>query len=197
MKKIILFLSILGFNLYAADVSKFDIKGLRLGMSEKEVMRKLKSFCSNPKIYSTDHDKDIKCGNIHVVFGYNKLAYYISKEAKHSYLINKEQVNILKEKIFTKYGKPSISEFTTDPYDYYTFCWDDASNSDKCYTKNNQAYRGQLGKYLEGIIETNPNNNKTLVRIWLQDEDLDKKQFANYERALKKSRDNKIKNFDF
>ena len=50
VNRILIFLLIAIFNssLYAVDVSNFDIKGIKLGMSEKQVFKKMP--CSDPKI---------------------------------------------------------------------------------------------------------------------------------------------------
>jgi len=44
---IFLFIGIFSSSLYAVDISKFDIKGMKLGMNKNEVLKKMP--CSNPK----------------------------------------------------------------------------------------------------------------------------------------------------
>jgi len=68
--KSIFFLLIFSFSLFAVDISDFDIKGIKLGMSKKEVLKekscteaeiqkKYQNTISGKKVYETD----IICNN--------------------------------------------------------------------------------------------------------------------------------------
>jgi hypothetical protein len=112
LNKILIFvlIGIFSSSLYAVDISKFDIKGIKLGMSKSEVLKKMP--CSNPEIHAEKLRNGkiveiyIRCkeNSFLVVLDHKNYVYLVSM------LINfKTEPNFqkIKNKVFNKYGKPT------------------------------------------------------------------------------------------
>jgi len=129
---IFLFIGIFSSSLYAIDVSNFDIKGIKLGMSKSEVLKKIS--CSNPKIETqfTNTLKgkklywtSIECKNdfeeIHVVLTRKNKAYFIQRTKDFD--INPSWDKI-KKRIINYYGKPTCKADTFSKYiPMKKMCW--------------------------------------------------------------------------
>ena len=111
--RILVFLCIGVFSssLYAVDVSKFDIKGIKLGMSEKQILKKMP--CSNPIRDLEEYSFGISgshlvCGKysesesyMSVTFDHNKKAYSIFMNIPFNVDPNLQKI---KNKFIKKYG---------------------------------------------------------------------------------------------
>jgi len=99
-------------SLYAVDVSSFDIKGIKLGMSKNEVLKRMP--CDNPKIDFTKTSNNtissgmLNCYNGHfiVVYDHNNYVYQISKKITFN---TEPNLNKIKNKLIKRYGKPNKS----------------------------------------------------------------------------------------
>ena len=117
-----LFISIFSSSLFAIDVSNFDIKGIKLGMSKNKVSKKLS--CSSQKINFIPNTKkiinyEIECDyGIRIFLNYKKQAYFIQRSLIFQ---NKPLLNTINKKIFNKYGKPNISIARSDNHIEYCY----------------------------------------------------------------------------
>ena len=117
--KSIFFLLIFSFSLFAVDASDFDIKGIKLGMSKKEVLKRMP--CSNPKIETWFIDTvkgkkicstSIVCSNDSDTFSAsinrkNKL-YSIARSIKFKVKPNYKKI---KNKLLQRYGSTNYIKF--------------------------------------------------------------------------------------
>jgi len=130
MKKIMIFSMFVIVNLNAVDVSSFDIKGIKLGMSESEVVKNMP--CNNPKksigwaghlgsLYTCE-DKKI---DFQVALDYKKKVFHIYYAVNFSI---KPNFKIIESRLINKYGntkhKSSSSEYQ-EPIYYRDLCWGD------------------------------------------------------------------------
>jgi len=115
--KILIFLSIFLFtsSLYAVDVSEFDIKGIKIGMSKSDVLKKIS--CREPKIeksyvntlsgkrvYKTDIVCNTKNETLTIVLSRKNIVYSVhrSKEFKIS-----PNWKTIEKKIIQRYKNPT------------------------------------------------------------------------------------------
>ena len=107
VNRILIFLTITIFSssLYAFDVSKFDIKGIKLGMSKSEVLKRMP--CSNPiHEYGYFKNIEIRCNSevnpMWITFDMNNKVYAMGRE-----IILKIEPNwdTIESKLLKHYGK--------------------------------------------------------------------------------------------
>jgi len=123
---------------YASDVSKFDVKDVKLGMSKNEVLKKMP--CNNPKeeIERTNSGKIYKnmiiCGSnrsrsysaFNVIFDHKDHVFYISKFIPFNIKPNLAKIET---RLISKYGEPDArTELVPgyknpNKYVIKTFCW--------------------------------------------------------------------------
>jgi len=144
MKKVLiiaigLFASI---NLYAKDVSKFDIKGIKLGMSKSDVLKRMP--CSHPKI-KKDYYYGSSKGNVIECSDDNELIVFTDNSNKVwsiTYKINfqiEPNWKTIEKKIFKKYGKTNLVNDTSDSryYDQKSYCWGTCRTSNGVFNQVN------------------------------------------------------------
>ena len=134
--------------LYAVDVSNFDIKGIKLGMSKSKVLRKMP--CSNPSIdiWRTSNNKiyggTIGCdnSNYRVQYDHNEYVYQISKRINFNIEPNLHKI---RNKLIRKYGNPNeetkkktMSKSSANGK-IIAFCWGDYC---KVKYENNGYWKG-------------------------------------------------------
>jgi len=159
MKKIVFGLMIfISTFLFATDVSNFDIKGIKLGMSKDEVLNIFKNMqCSikkdweNPNMDHTKPPRSIfyKCEQgknyITIKLNHNNKVIYI-----HRYMYNKTGFNItsIKNQILLKYGKTKFVKKISPEYgsSYYSICYGN------CINKKNDEYVTYKGIGLNIVI---------------------------------------------
>jgi len=119
--KSIFFLLIFSFSLFAVDVSNFDIKGIKLGMSKKEVLNKMpckKPIMKNPWSsvpaewlgdgfdfickYTEKNNEEI----FTISLDYDGIVISINRVINFSYKTNEKN---LKTKLILRYGKADKS----------------------------------------------------------------------------------------
>ncbi|WP_457743953.1 hypothetical protein [Sulfurimonas sp.] len=119
MKKIILGLMILlSTSLFATDVSNFDIKGIKLGMSKDEVLKLMPhgikfgsncvdDKCKYPYEYYANYHWDQSNGKIYfnIDFDHNIKAYDIVRTIK---LTRHAKIEKVAKNIINHYGKPDL-----------------------------------------------------------------------------------------
>ncbi|MCI5209225.1 MAG: hypothetical protein D3910_10620 [Candidatus Electrothrix sp. ATG2] len=170
-------------NVFPADVSKFDIKGIHLGDSYSKIKNKIP--CSNPivdKRYVDGSDKYIyntlvdctydKEGGFYLIFSRDKKITEIHKgflfpdvQPDHKQLI---------KKIISKYGQPTMSTNCTSDSEGNSFkmCWGDCIKYD---LKNNRYWHGasiKPGKHGQSLLvelSTNRAETQTALTLTLQD----------------------------
>jgi len=152
MKKIVTILMALlvGVNVYAADVSEFDIKGIKLGMSEKEVMERMP--CKNPKIeggYAGPNGRMITCKkqNFTVLLNHELKVYGMWFSPKFS---TKPNFNTIESRLLKKYGYTNLVKNSSDMGEpslkRRSFCWGSCSNG--------STYNVSENKYKIGLSAT-------------------------------------------
>ncbi len=116
MKKIVLFLMIVfSVSLFATDVSNFDFKGIKLGMSKDKVIKKMQKISSYSLekttpiyvgdkitgyqlVYSGENDEDFTFN-----FDKNQKLYEFWREIQLKKIAN---INKIFNQIYAKYGQP-------------------------------------------------------------------------------------------
>jgi len=154
---IFLFIWVFSSSLYAVDVSNFDIKGIKLGMSEKQVLKKMP--CSNP-IKNLDKysfgisGSYLTCGKysesksfMSVTFDHNQKAYSIHMDILFDANPNLQKI---KNKFVKKYGNfyEAIENPTyKNPANGYVkrFCW----GSCRKYKIDDGAWKGYKFRRVE------------------------------------------------
>ena len=112
VNKFLIVLSVITFSssLCATNISNFDIKGIQLGMSKKEVLKLIP--CHNPKIHKNGLGVDIECGDIYskdgeglsLEFDHKKQIFYI---VFHKGFEIEPNWNKIKNRLIQKYGNPN------------------------------------------------------------------------------------------
>ena len=112
--KSIFFLLIFSFSLFAVDVSAFDIKGIKLGMTKNQVLKK--SVCNNAKINHSYIGKKllethIQCDeNEYEYLGYHNIHIYLDRYSKvyritrYKYMDIEPSWKKVKKQILKHYG---------------------------------------------------------------------------------------------
>jgi len=178
MKKIVTIMMALlvGVNVYAVDVSDFDIKGIKLGMSKSEVLKKMP--CNNPKIktqYITSDKQyiygySIEClkPNISVIFDNNAKVHNIVLRInfKHS-----PRVSSIKNNIIKKYGQPTEKEgggfktfiySSTDQRLYVNFFTDTNTIDSMSLALNDDSISNAKDSYSAHIIKKQKENEENM-----------------------------------
>lgn len=138
MKKIILTLTLLILPIisaHAADISKLDIKGVQLGMSESDVKKNLS--CNNLKkkkgwsgpngvTYTCKTNESNTKTNIEVRLDHNHKVFSIEYVV---YFDIKPNFGTLEKRIIKKYGDTNLKSSSTDTAEvtmkYRSLCWGD------------------------------------------------------------------------
>jgi len=131
MKRVLLgMLVFYGISLYATDVSEFDIKGIKLGMSKEEVLKMLQ--CKKPMIdtYYFDPSIELKSNMIKceennegfmILFDNFDEVLRISLERKFN---AEPDWNIIEKRLFKKYGETEAIRDSRDKYRHLkSYCW--------------------------------------------------------------------------
>ncbi len=174
MKKIILFLMIVfSVSLFATDVSNFDIKGIKLGMSKDEVLKLMpkgtKFYVSDVVAYDSNYPYeysayfDWKKSNgrfsFVVTFDHQLLAYEINRNIR---LKKNADIHRVTQQVINHYGKPDFVWKVNKHL--YRLCWG------KC-KKGQYGFNTQKnGKTFNVEVDTYPNH---LLYMILFDDKID------------------------
>jgi len=142
------FLLILSSSLFAVDVSDFEIKGIKLGMSKKEVLKKMP--CTNPKTnvykiegklvwseFSCKLDKNSYDPDFHVMLNQHNRVIYIDRTKRFNVTPLWEKV---KQNLLNHYGSKGVQSINKNNVAPFQLCWGE------CVTKNS-------GKFFDPFIE--------------------------------------------
>ncbi|MCI5118622.1 MAG: hypothetical protein D3913_11840 [Candidatus Electrothrix sp. LOE1_4_5] len=147
-------------QVYAADVSNFDIKGIKLGESYSKVKGILP--CRNTKtdrIGNKEWIFQVVCGKTKigigflVTFDYKQTVFIVRRNKVFSVEPNLQKIE---KQLYSKYGKPSVTGLSKPAYkneinEGYSksYCWGSCSrlNKDEEYWKGSEV-RGGSGKSL-------------------------------------------------
>lgn len=127
--KSIFFLIIFSLSLFAVDVSNLDIKGIKLGMSKSEVLKRMP--CSNPKISEgywgyVGKAETLECDNekVEVELDHKGFSYIIRFDPKFDI---KPNFNKLENRLIKKYGetkyKSSSRDYGEPSLKRRSLCW--------------------------------------------------------------------------
>ena len=201
---IFLFITIFSSSLYAVDVSKFDIKGIKLGMSKNEVLKKMP--CSSPKISlgkwgKLGKSEDLLCNNdkndFRVALDHKGYSCDITFDVKFKV---KPNFNKLEARLIKKYGK---TKYKSNSYDlskpsrkFRSLCWGVCSITD--------SVGGDVVYYVDGTsglsanFDITDNDNEYRMDLSLSDGERNKnmKKYY-YEIKERKKRKEKASNIDF
>ena len=171
---LIILLILFSEPLCAVDVSQFDIKGIKLGMSKSEVLKRMP--CNNPENYidkldnGTIYSYHLQCrkdkglsNDFYTIidFDHNGISYSITKMIP--YKLKPNYTAIIK-KIIKKYGNPTAKTNQTPASNNYrnigyykTFCWGDC----RVAKVNMQGWKGtEIGKIKNIQLRVNIHNMK-------------------------------------
>ena len=191
MKKIVLFLMIVfSVSLFATDVSNFDSKGIKLGMSKNEVLKLmpkgtkfreddcLDSKCEYPTAYFA-YFEDVK-SRLNVYFTHTLQSYKIERYIK---LDNRANIGKIALSIKNRYGKPDYTWKVNN--NLWKFCWGECKRGEYHFlTKKN-------GKTLYIEIDTNVH----FLTVELEDEKLYRMNY-NYREKIEKELEEKASQVD-
>jgi hypothetical protein len=202
MKKIILGLMIFfSTSLFATDVSNFDIKGLKLGMNEKEALNIL-----NNQIKC----KKVKFDNIHADLDYN---YPIIGKHYYCYIDNSIEIDFFLDhdmKVYrvTRVLKPKIEpnwkKLKTNILNHYgrtKFIYENTHKTNMCwgsckFYKFNHSYINDSHQSLSIDLFYPGDNRYNRIDFYLIDKDLEKSN-QQYEKILLKRIKDNASNIDF
>jgi len=210
VNRILIFLLIAIFNssLYAVDVSNFDIKGIKLGMSKKQVLKKMP--CSDPKIehyyINTINGKKIYSS---IIYCQEKKGVFV--ELNHHNKVYKIKRNKffdiepswtkIKKQLLNYYGYTkniTIQPVTNNNKHALAMCMGGCikrSSSKGIYYKGD-FYNNKLYFLVNGYVF----DNKIILEFTLHDsnrEDKNNKWVADQENLYKKQQKEKASNIDF
>lgn len=172
MKNILLSIIIISTIVSAKDISNFDIKGVKLGMTLSQV--KILKLCNNPEIKRSKNLKESTyiCNDLNykVFLNNNKVtSIYFNK-----YIGNTDQ-ELLLEKVKLKYGRPSSKlDITCETERSYGFCWNCETrtiNGDIANCHGIKAKFHELKARAIFIITTNSDNKNYYPRLTFELED--------------------------
>jgi hypothetical protein len=192
IKKIAFFLIVsVATSLFATDVSNFDIKGIKLGMSKEATLKRLphgtifrvfSDIAGNPN-YPYEYDANyIKKGEEHkdflafgVTFGHTLQAYEIHRNIGLDYNAN---INKIMQQVILRYGKPDFFWKRSDSD--VALCWGN------CYKGKYHYQATENGKIL--YIQINTDDNP-LLQVELEDDKLYNENVKYEEKLHKKAKD--------
>jgi len=129
MKKIFLFTIILSLNIYAVNVSTFDIKGIKLGDNPNLIRSKIPNLeIVNASEYNMGHYiMWMRNNNINdsLVISLTHIEK-VSEIRRIKKFRTKVNFNKIKKQLFRKYGKPRVkgyAAFNNNEGFAYAFCW--------------------------------------------------------------------------
>jgi len=210
--KSVFFLIIFSLSLFAVDVSNFDIKGIKLGMSKSEVLKKMP--CNNPDILNVKLNKkiietDITCKNTNfqVELDHYGYVYYVFKGF---FFETEPKFSKLKSKILSKYNQPNkVAEdklITEGGGKAIEFCWGrdcrSSTITNNRYRRGANIRKGIKGKYLLITYKNEYFNSGHINSLWIDLEDETRRQNnANWKEKEKavyeKQQKEKVSNIDF
>jgi len=103
-KVIFIFMLIYSSFLFATDVSNFDIKGIKLGMSKNEALKRIP--CMYQKTYNDEISEQGKCINKDEIYYLQFIDNYVSNISRTKKIPIQPNDKILYKKIYRKYGIP-------------------------------------------------------------------------------------------
>jgi len=209
VNKILVFLTIGIFSssLYAVDVSKFDIKGIKLGMSKSEVLKNMP--CSSPKVSKSYIGEKISethmaCKSysqeLHVYLDYGNKVYRVTR---YKYMDTEPSWQKIKKQIFDYYGNTN-NIFTKNPKlwneEVFDMCY---GKGCKSKDKNYYLYDsyGQLLLIYGSIARngTSTDSRSNIVFILYDSKRADRNNIwqKEHEKLYKKQQKEKASNIDF
>ncbi len=146
---IFLFIGIFTSSLYAVDVSNFDIKGIKLGMSKKEIINKLEDVISkNRNSYDKSWTHQIikskrdgfSLGAEYVInLNHNEKLLNIGREIIFKY---EPSFRKIKKQLIKKYGNPDkVAKSKNNKGDFkYELCWGNCTVENATYWNGNEIW---------------------------------------------------------
>jgi hypothetical protein len=202
---------LINIPLSAVDVSNFDIKGIKLGMSKSQVLKKMP--CSNPEINierlrsGKISNTYIKCSSnyFQATLDHNNYVYSVSMSIDFNTEPNFKKI---KNKILKKYKRPNknpkMKVITRGSGERVAFCW-----GKDCRTSvmNNGVWKGrEISNYIKGkslqieYINYYIKGNHNELRFELVDanrKNNDYKWSENQETLYNRQQKEKVSNIDF
>jgi hypothetical protein len=222
VNRILIFVLICIFSslLYAVDVSKFDIKGIKLGMSKSEVLKKMP--CVSPDIYTEKTENNIltetlircfkkKNDNFFgVTLDHHNKVYSVNKRISFEV---KPDFSKIKKKLFYKYKKPNLTTKKIQGYDNNLFrgyvkyfCWGGCTVKilNPKFFKGNEIettnHVSLLVKYQDSSYITDTKNIQNNIEFYLYDPQRSNNNYnwtKQQQKLYKEQQKQKATNIDF
>lgn len=193
MKKISLFLMVVFVvSLFATDVSNFDIKGIKLGMSKNEVLKlmpkgtKFRKWdciddsdkCAYPYNYNAFYKNNTESFDIYLT--QDIFVYYVLRQVKLRQYANAEKII---QKLTQRYGKPDA---VWNHGSIKKLCWGG------CY-KGKYQFEPKKGRKIFAVLI---NMKDRRIEFVLQDNELEN-SMQQYIESVKEKLSNNDSNIDF
>ena len=188
---------VLSVSLFATDVSNFDIKGIKLGMSKNEVLklmpkgtifRTFSNIANNPNYpYEYDAYFDWKKSHDQFYFGvdfdHQLNAYEIIRNVKLNENANMKKVS---QQVINRYGNPDFTwKSDVNQREHWEFCWG------KCIRNKYGFYANENEKVLIIEITKDYRNEHYLLETRLYNDKL-KDMNIKYEKSMYKKAKNEL-----
>lgn len=199
---IFLFIVIFSSSLYAIDVSNFDIKGIKLGMSKSEVLKKMP--CSSPKIETQFIDTvkgkklywtSIECENnsdiLHVILSRKNRVDFIKRVKSFNVSPSWDKI---KKQIIKHYGNPTFElPNNVDVYPINNICWGG------CRIRKHNNTMATFNKSLDFYANEVKNSFSTMIFLLTDEKENDNNQewYGEQKRLYEQYQKEKASNIEF
>ncbi|QYZ66501.1 MAG: hypothetical protein OI74_09345 [Gammaproteobacteria bacterium (ex Lamellibrachia satsuma)] len=198
----------------AGDVSKFDVQGIKLGQTYREIESKLYELCgekeswknnSRTSIGSKSWKDFISCNKYAIWLTRHEKTHYVSKEIKFT---GEPSIEEIEKQLYSKYGKPDEKGYEfrdnfskPEEKEYIkTFCWGEYCS--EYPTSERAMWRGTTSGAKKGInlnvrYSHDSMNNMYSIRLVLRDFDmgsLNREWIKNYKSQLEDEQKKKTSN---